>query len=164
MTIHHLTVDNDTATHTSTQCNHDKVFHTTGSTVSHFTDSSSICIVCQSSGDTQSFFKHGSQRKNSFPRQVRSKFNRSRVIVTIRSTDTDTSDFINATISNNQWKQAFTHFISVFFYCRITRCFDWTAGNNSSACVYNSKDGIRSAYVNTYYVGLFHVWIHDTFI
>ena len=36
----------------------------------------------------------------------------------------NTSDFINTTISNNQWKQTFTHFISVFFYCRVTRCFD----------------------------------------
>ena len=157
MTINHLTVDNDTATYTCTQSDHNKIFHTTGSAVSHFTDSSSISIIGQSSRNTQSFFKHSSQRKNSFPRQVRSKFNSSGIIVTIRSTDTDTSDLIYTTISNDQRKQVFAYFVSIFCSSRIAGCFNRATGNNSSACVYNPKDGVCSAYVNTYYVGFLHV-------
>ena len=102
MTIYHLTVDNDTATRTVPSVIMIKSF-ATGSTVSHFTDSSSVCVVCQSSGDTS---LSSNMAANGIPFKAGSdKFNRSRVVFAIPDTDTNTSDFINTTISNNQWKR-----------------------------------------------------------
>ena len=98
MTINHLSVDYDTATYTCSQCDHDKILHTTGSTICHFAYSSSIRIIGQCSRNTKSLFKHSSQRNNTFPRQVWSKLNCSAIIISIRSTDTDTFYFFNSTL------------------------------------------------------------------
>ena len=102
VTINHLTVDNDTATYTCTQSDHDEIFHTTCSTISHFTDSCGVGVVRQCSRDTQTFLKHGCQRNYTFPGQVRGKFNSTAVVVTVGSTNTDTFNFVYATVGDNQ--------------------------------------------------------------
>ena len=157
MAIYHLTVNNDTATYTGAKSYHDKVFHTTSRTVSHFTDTGSIGVVCQSGRDTQALFKHGSQRNYTLPGKVRGKLNSTAVIVSVRSTDTDTFYLVYSTVGNNERQQILANFVYVIIDVLISSGFDGTACNNSSACVYNTKDGVRSAYVNAHYIGLFHV-------
>ena len=98
VTINHLSVNNNTATDTCAQCNHDKILHTTRSSIGHFTYTGRIGIISQSRRNAKTFFKHGSQRNNTFPRQVRSEFDCSAIIVSVRSTDTDTFYFFNATL------------------------------------------------------------------
>src|SRR5699024_3091168 len=56
MSVNQVTADYDTATNTGSQCDHDKVFHTAGSAIRHFTDSSRIRVVCQCYGHTTQFF------------------------------------------------------------------------------------------------------------
>ena len=154
--INHLTVDNDTATYTCTQSNHDKIFHTTCSTISHFTDSCGVSVVSQCSRYTQALLEHSCQRYYTFPRQVGGKFDSTAVVVTIGSTDTDTFDFIYTAISDNQRQQILADCIYIIICLIVSAGFDGTACNNSSACIHNTKDGVCSAYVNTYYVGFFH--------
>ena len=157
MTIYHLAVDNDTTTHTGAQRNHDKVLHTASRAIGHFTDTGSIGVVCQSGRDTQALFKHGSQRNYTLPGKVRGKLNSTAVIVSVRSTNTDTFYLVYATVGNNERQQILANFVYVIIDVLISSGFDGTACNNSSACVYNTKDGVCSAYVNAHYIGLFHV-------
>ena len=157
MAIYHLTVNNDTATYTGAQRNHDKVFHTASRTVSHFTDTGSIGVVCQSGRNTQTLLKHGSQRNYALPRKIRGKLNGTAVIVSVRSADTDTFYLVYTAIGNNERQQILANFVYIIIDVFISSGFDGTACNNSSACVYNTKDGVRSAYVNAHYIGLFHV-------
>ena len=157
MTIYHLTVNNNTTTYTGTKSYHDKIFHTTSRTVSHFTDTGSVGIVCQSCGNTQAFLKHGSQRNYTLPGKVRGKFNGTAVIVSVRSTYTYTFYLVYTTVGNNERQQVLANLVYVIISVFISSGFDGTACNNSSACVYNTKDGVCSAYVNAHYIGLFHV-------
>ena len=161
MAIHHLSVDDDTAADTCAQSNHDEIFHTTCSAVGHFADGSRIGIVGQSRRNTQPLLKHGCQRNNALPRQVRSKFYRTAIIVAVGRADADALDFIRAAVGDNERQQVLTYSIHVIIYFRICAGLDRTACNDCTTCVYYSKYGVCATNVYAHYVGLFHVRVHD---
>ena len=157
VSVYHLAVNNDTATYACTQRYHDEVFHTACGAVGHFTDGGGIGVIGQRGGNTQTFFKHGGQGDYPFPRKVRGEFDCTAIIVAVRSADTDTFYFIDTAICDNQRKKILTYFVYVIFRPFISSRLDGTTCKNSATCVHDTKDGVRSAYVNPHYIGFFHV-------
>ena len=45
MAIDELTIRYNSTTHAGSQCNHDKIIHTLGSTIHHFTQGRSIGVI-----------------------------------------------------------------------------------------------------------------------
>ena len=94
MPVDQLSTDDDTTTYPCTERDDDEVLHPTCCAVGHFTDSSRISIIRQGYGDTYTILDHLSQGDLALPREVRSELDRSVEVVPIRSSDTDTTDFI----------------------------------------------------------------------
>src|SRR5574343_1416152 len=70
MTVIQLAIGYNAAAHTSTQRNHDEIFHAPGSTVHHFAHRSSVGIIGKAGTQAKSFSNHFRQGDNPFPRQV----------------------------------------------------------------------------------------------
>ena len=48
------------------------------------------------------------------------------------------------------------YFVYVIVCLIISSRLDGTTCKNSATCIYDTKDGVRSAYVNPHYIGFFH--------
>ena len=161
VTVNQLTVDNDTATYTSTQCNHDEIFQTACCTVCHFTDSRRICIVCKCCRNTQTFFEHSSQRNNSLPWQVRSKFDCSTIIVTVRSTYSHTFNLFCTAKLLEQRKKLLAYSVYIFAYFSVLLCFYRIGSQYITTRIYYSENSISTTDVHSHHVGFFHIYCHD---
>ena len=95
MTVKHLTIDHDTASDTCSEGDHDEILHTLGSAVSHFTDSSSVCVICKSNRKTAHSFRQKLCELDGLsaaPHKVDSILDRTLIIVAVRCTYSDTTD------------------------------------------------------------------------
>src|SRR5688572_18222444 len=94
-----MTIGNKTTSEAGAQCYHHKVFHSFSSTIDHFTYGSSICIICNNTGNIKFFPEHVSQWNDAFPFQVGCPFDSSLVVISICSADTNANDLMRETYS-----------------------------------------------------------------
>src|SRR5690554_3049468 len=92
MTVHQLAVDHNSASDTSTERDHNEVFHTTGCSVSHLPDCRRIGVVGQCYGNTHPLFQHLSKRNNTLPAEVGRKLNATGEIVAVWRSGSDSLD------------------------------------------------------------------------
>src|SRR5688572_3574465 len=89
MTIDQLAVCYNTASHSSTERDHDKISHAFGSTIHHFANSCSICIVGKRDRELEFILDHLGKGNDTFPGKIGSIFNGAGIIISIRRTYTN---------------------------------------------------------------------------
>ncbi|MPN40261.1 hypothetical protein SDC9_187797 [bioreactor metagenome] len=124
MPIHQLSVHDNTATHTCTQCDYDKIFHSAGCTIGHLSNSCSIGIVGECYGNTHPVFQQLGKRDYSFPGKVGCKLDTSGKIITVGGTCTDSFDLIFGGCSRDKIFNQVSQFIQIIFYLSVFGCFD----------------------------------------
>ena len=90
MTVQQLTVNHDTRTYTGSQGDHDEVLHTACTTVDHLALRSRIGVVRDRAFHTHALADQLSKRHHTFPRQVRSLLDATRIEIGVRRTAADT--------------------------------------------------------------------------
>src|SRR5258708_3380190 len=80
----------DTAAHTGSQSDHNKIFHALSSTIHHFADSCCIRVIGQVGWQLKFILNKLGQWNDTFPWQIWRIVNRSGIKITIRRSDTYT--------------------------------------------------------------------------
>ena len=100
--IDKLAVDDDTASDTCAESDHDKVLHTLGGAIVHLTESGSICVIGKGNRNAvHGLGKELCERNLAIvaPGEVHSVLDGSGIVVCIRSSDTDSTNLtFNASI------------------------------------------------------------------
>ncbi|MPM45484.1 hypothetical protein SDC9_92171 [bioreactor metagenome] len=125
--VHHLSVHHNPTSYTGSESDYNKVFHSAGCPVCHFTDGCRIGIVGKRHGNTYSVFQHLCKRNNSFPTKVGSKFDTSGEIVAVGCSGSNSFDLI---FGGNILDHIFNHlaqFIQVVFHFSMLSRFQTSA-------------------------------------
>ena len=154
--VDELSTDYDTTTDTSTEGDDDEVLHPTCSAIGHLPDGSSVSIIGQSDGDTQTILEHLCQGDLSLPREVRSELDAAVEVVPIRSSDTDTTDLVLATYLLDEHVDTGDEVVEVKLDIDVRPCLDRSIDDDVTTGVYDTEDGVGASEVYTYYIGFFH--------
>lgn len=154
--VNHLSVDNDTATNACAESNHNEILQATSHAVGHFADSGSVGIVSDGYGYAE-FGAHEVGEWNwRWPGEVYTTFNAPGEVVGIRRTDTDTMDFINGIVGNDEAVDFLVEFIDVVVDVAVFCSLDRIAGNHCATSVNDTKHSVRSAHINSDNIGFAH--------
>ena len=154
MTIYNLTVDNDTRADSCTESDHDEVLHSTSCTISHFTYCSRISVICKSYRHSAHCLrkKLGELHSVMSPAEVWSVLDSTCIIVSVRCTYTDTSDFSLNVCLFDHLLDSYCQFFDKEIHNVMIVSADYSLSKNSSSCVNNTNFGSLTSNVNTYYV------------
>ena len=152
--VNHFPVNYNAATHTSSERNHDEVFHSSRHTVGHLAQGSGVCVVGHTARNSESFCKELTDRYHAFPNKIGGVFYRAVVVVAIGSADAHRFDFANAANFLNNGLESLDG--SGYIVVDIGIGFGADSGlrNDVAALVHNAKDAVGSAHVQSDDVGL----------
>ena len=148
MTIEQLSVDDNARAYTSAEGNDDKVLHAACHTIDHLSDSCCIGIVGQCYRDVVQTLAEELRQGNHTvvsPGQVRSKLNRTLIIVAVRRTDTHCLDFLNAAYLVDNDLQCFNTGIHIVFCLFVITCFDSRSSLDLTTGINDSKYGVGAS-------------------
>ena len=140
--INYLSVNHDTRANASTQSNNDKIFQTTCHAIGHLTNSSGISVVGKRNRySTQPFREHISQRHHAIvsPNQVRSKLNRTIIVVAVRCTDTHSFDGSDTANLLNNDIQSLKRSVNIVSHIGIGLRFNGSCSLNLSTAINDAK-------------------------
>ena len=116
MTIDQMTIRNNATANAGSKGDHYKIFHSLGSAIHHFTYCCGIGIICKCNRKFEFCFNHFCQWNDAAPGQVRCIFNRACVIITIRSSDTNSFDPSRSSGSFDHGMKIIVQFINKPFH------------------------------------------------
>ncbi len=99
MTQDQMTIGNNTAAHTGSERDHDKILHALRGTIHHFTDRRCIGIIGQIRWQLKFILYQLGQWNNSFPGKIWCIFNSTGIKISIRCTNTNSADSARSTYS-----------------------------------------------------------------
>ena len=150
-TVDELSVDNNARAYACAEGDDDEVLHTTGYTIYHLTDGSSIGIIGQCHGNAQPLFEHLGQRHNAIvaPLKVGSKLDGAAIVVTVGSSDTHGLDLVDAAaLLNNRLQGSYTS-VYILLGRGIALRLDGCCGLDFATAVNDTEDGVSSTQIET---------------
>ena len=163
VTIHQLSVDDNTRAYTCAERQHDEVLHATGHTVNHLTHSSGIGVVGQSHGQiVETLAEHLSQGHHTVvsPCQVGSELYRTIIIVAVGGADAHGLDLVQTTHLFDDGLQGSHAGVNIVVHLVVALCLDGCSGLDFSTAVNNTENRVCTSEVQTDYIGFDHLCIH----
>ena len=139
--IYNFAIDDDSAAYAGTKSNHDEVLHSSGSTVSHFTHSSSIGIIGKSDRNAPHLIgKQLGYRKSSLlaPFQIDSILDFTGIIVSVRNTHTDTANLTGNTRVSYNFVDSLGQIIDIWLDFVMCICSDYSLGQHLASHIYDA--------------------------
>ena len=154
MSINDLTVDDDSASDTCTEGNHDKILHTPCSTIGHLTYGSGIRVIRKGYRKSVHSIREELGKLDCLaaaPRKVNGILDSTCIIVSVRSSDTDSTDVTFASGLLYNLVQGLSQFGNVRLYICISICTDDCLGKHSTSRVNHAELGSLAADINSNY-------------
>lgn len=122
VTVHELSVDDDTRSYTCAEGDHNEVLHSTGGTIGHFTYGCGIGIIGDCYRYAELLAYHLCERQRGRPWDVDKFLDHSCIIVGIRGTYTDTVNLLHGIICLQQTHDILIEFIYVVLHICMLEC------------------------------------------
>ena len=162
--VNHLAVDDDAAAHTGAQGYFNEILHPLGCAVSHLAQSGSVGVIGHHHRNAQRRLKEFGQRHTPLPGKVGRIEYFAGIEVGVGSADAHALNAGQAAHTVHQ-RQKLGHTVFHIELCRIVSgCRHGDSLHDTRFPVYDAEDGIRTAKVQTDYVGfIFHCFCKNTF-
>lgn len=160
MPIEHTTIHHDTATHTRTQRDNDKVFHAAGCPIGHFAHSCRIGIIGHAYRQSDCILKELRKRngriRSTTPLQIHCIFYRTFIIITIRYSYTYATHLVEAICLFHQFSYSCREVLHEYIHISSVITTYSRLVEHIATCINNTYFSCLPTYVYTYYIRFFH--------
>ena len=153
VSVYELPVDYDARSDSRAERDHDKVFHASRHTVSHFAYGGGVGIVCHGYRHSQLVAEHFGERYYTLaPVYVCRMFDGAFIEIGVRRAYAHSLDFLDSANLLYDYLQRFYGGVNIFFRCGKSLCLDCCCGFYFSTAVHYPEYGIGAAEIQTDHV------------